>query len=92
MLKSKLDELDDDVKKMIYDIEQTFYDGEEFIIFHINKINFENKTIQVAVTNRGKISVIEYDLFQDGNGDFYFEYGVMLEKIYLENFETIGEF
>ena len=72
--------------------EYRYYDGECFITFNLLGINFDLNLVSIAVTNRGRISVIEYDLFQDGNGDFYFEYGVMLEKIYLENFETIGEF
>lgn len=72
------------IKNYLQDFD--FYDGEEFIIFHINKINFENKTIQVAVTNRGKISVVEYDLFQDSDGDFYFEYRNAYERIYLIKF------
>ena len=66
-----------------------FYDGEEFITFNIVNIKFENHTIEIAVTNRGKISVIECDLLQDCNGDFYFEYGCMLEKIKLDDFDTI---
>ena len=72
--------------------EYSYYDGECFITFNLLGINFDLNLVSIAVTNRGRISVIEYDLFQDSNGDFYFEYGVMLEKIYLENFETIGEF
>ncbi|MDE6274946.1 MAG: cystatin-like fold lipoprotein [Clostridia bacterium] len=49
-------------------------------------INFERKAIQVAVTNRGKISVIDYDLLEDSNNDFYFEYGVTFKKIYVKDF------
>jgi len=63
-----------------------FYDGEEFITFNIVSINFERKSIQVAVTNRGKISVIDYDLLEDSNGDIYFEYGVTFKKIYIKDF------
>ena len=39
-----------------------YFDGECNITFNIVDINFDKKTIKVAVTNRGKISVIEYDL------------------------------
>ncbi len=68
-----------------------YFDGECDITFNIVDINFENKTIKVAVTNRGKISVIEYDLIQDKNGDFYFTYGCMLDKIEINDFETVTE-
>ena len=67
------------------------YDGECFITFNIVSINFEKKTIEVAITNRGKISVIEYDLIQDCNGDFYFEYGCEFTKIKVNDFEEITD-
>ena len=56
--------------------EYNYYDGECFITFNLLGINFDLNLVSIAVTNRGRISVIEYDLFQDSNGDFYFEYGV----------------
>lgn len=68
-----------------------YFDGEYDITFNIVDINFEKKTIKVAVTNRGKISVIEYDLIQDKNGDFYFTYGCMFDKIEVNDFETITD-
>lgn len=77
--------------KSYYLKEFTYFDGECDITFNIVSINFEKKTIEIAVTNRGKISVIEYDLLQDCNGDFYFEYGCEYSKIEINNFETIEE-
>ena len=71
--------------------EFSYFDGEYDITFNIVDINFERKTISVAVTNRGKISVIEYDLIQDCNGDFFFIYGCMLDKIEVNDFETITD-
>jgi len=68
-----------------------YFDGECDITFNIVNINFDKKTINVAVTNRGKISVIEYDLIQDSNGDFYFTYGCMFDKICVNDFETIKD-
>ena len=41
--------------------EFSYFDGEYDITFNIFDINFEKKTIFVAVSNRGKISVIEFD-------------------------------
>ena len=69
--------------------EYEYFDGEYFITFNIVNIRFNSQTIEIAVTNRGKISVIECDLFEDCNGDFYFEYGSMLEKIKINDFEEI---
>ena len=63
------------------------YDGEAFITFNIVSINTEKREIVVAVTDRGKISVITYDLLTDKNGDMYFEYGCMLEKVNIDDFE-----
>lgn len=54
------------------------YDGEAFITFNIVSINTEKREIVVAVTDRGKISVITYDLLTDKNGKLYFEYGCLL--------------
>ncbi|MDD3397601.1 MAG: cystatin-like fold lipoprotein [Clostridia bacterium] len=71
--------------------EFSYFDGECDITFNIVDINFERKTISVAVTNRGKISVIEYDLIQDSNGDFFFNYGVETSKIEVNDFETITD-
>ena len=63
-----------------------FYDGEDFVTFNIIEIQ-ENNTIDVAVSNRGKISVQNYDLrLEQKTKEPYFEYGVMLDKIYLSNF------
>ena len=56
----------DEFRKKYYLSEFQFYDGEEFITFNIVDINTERKEITVAVTNRGKISVITYDLKSDG--------------------------
>ena len=75
--------------KKYYLKEFEYFDGESFITFNIVSINFERKTIEVAVTDRGKISVIEYDLRQDGKGDFYFEFGPSYERITVDDFEEV---
>lgn len=41
------------------------YDGEDFITFNIVGINLDRNEIQLAVTDRGKISVVTYDLYID---------------------------
>ena len=65
--------------------EYQHFDGETFITFDIVSVNERTNEVQVAVTNRGKISVITYDLYADENGE-YFEYGCNYEKIYLDDF------
>lgn len=63
------------------------YDGEAFITFNIVGIDLDRNEVQVAVTDRGRISVVAYDLSTDKNGRLYFEYGVMFERVYLDEFE-----
>ena len=64
--------------KRYYLSEFELYDGEEFITFNIVGIGAAKNEIRIAVTNRGKISVITYDLLKDKNGRLYFEYGACL--------------
>ena len=63
------------------------YDGEAFITFNIVYVDLDRNEVNIAVTDRGRISVITYDLFKDKNGNLYFEYGVMFTRIYLDDFE-----
>ena len=63
------------------------YDGECFITFNIVGIDLDRKEIQVAVSDRGRISVVTYDLMTDKDGRLYFEYGVMFERLHLDDFE-----
>lgn len=72
------------MKNKFYMNEFKYFDGEEYITFNI--IDLNEKTITLAVTNRGKISLIDYDLFSDENG-LYFEYGCNYTRINVEDFE-----
>ena len=63
------------------------FDGEDFITFDIIAVGEENRVIYVAVTNRGKIAVNDYEICFDKNNEPYFIYGSPEEKIYLKNFE-----
>lgn len=65
--------------------EYCFYDGECRIIFDIVHLNERKKEITVAITNRGRISVLTLDLYGDGEKE-YFEYGPMYEKIFIGSF------
>lgn len=64
-----------------------WFDGEDYITFNLVGIDLVKNEAQVAVTDRGKISVITYDLMTDQDGGLYFEYGAMFTRIYLGDFE-----
>ena len=68
-----------------------YFDGYTEIIFNIVDINFNKMTITLAITNQGKISVIEYDLKRDKENNLYFEYGCQYEKISVDDFENIED-
>ena len=76
--------------KRYYLSEFELYDGEEFITFNIVGIDAAKNEIRIAVTDRGKISVITYDLLTDKNGRLYFEYGAMFTRIYPDDFEEVA--
>jgi len=65
-----------------------FYDGEAFVTFNIVDINTERMEITVAVTDRGRISLMTYELKSDCQG-LYFEYGSLYEKIELNSFDNV---
>lgn len=69
----------------IYD----FYDGEDYVNFTILNLNLDKKLVQLAISDRGKISIVDYDLLQTKNGEFYFEYINTLNKIMIEDFEEL---
>lgn len=48
--------------KQYYLSEFEFFDGDEFITFNIVSINVTRNTIAIAVSDRGKISIIDFDL------------------------------
>lgn len=75
--------------KKLYLREFQLFDGESEITFNIVDINTDRKTIHVAITKLGKISVIEYDLQEDKLNNLYFEYGVDREKIEIDDFEEV---
>lgn len=52
--------------------EYQYFDGESFITFNI--VYATEKEVQLAITNRGRITVTTYDLYTDSNGNEYFEY------------------
>ena len=70
--------------------EFSLYDGDHFITFNIIDINTDKNVITVAITSEGGISVREFDL-KSKDGLLYFEYGVMCEKIAVDDFDQIDE-
>lgn len=75
----------------LYLNEFQFFNGEYDITFNILDINTEKMIITLAVSNLGKISVIEYDLKRDKDNNLYFEYGCMFDKISIDDFEHIED-
>lgn len=63
------------------------YDGECFITFNLVGVDLDRNELQVAVSDRGRISIVTYALMTDKNGRLYFEYGVMFERMYLDDFK-----
>ena len=75
----------------LYLNEFQFFNGDYNITFNIVDIDTEKMIIQVAVSNLGKISVIEYDLKLDKDNNLYFEYGCQFDKINIDDFEHIED-
>ncbi len=72
----------------LYMQEYKLYDGEVDITFNIIGVDTKRSEINLAVTNRGKISFPTYDLYEDKKG-LYFEYGPDYTKIYIDDFEIV---
>ena len=72
----------------LYMQEYKLYDGEVDITFNIIGVDTKRSEINLAVTNRGKISFTTYDLFENSKG-LYFEYGPDYIKIYIDDFEIV---
>lgn len=78
------------MKNQFYLHEFKLFDGEEYITFNIVALNESKKEILVAVTNRGRITQVTYDLFEDENG-YYFEYGCEYTKVNINEFREIKD-
>jgi hypothetical protein len=87
--KSKMKEMSQENRRY-YLSEFSLYDGDHFVTFNIVDLNTVKNEITVAITNEGKISVCTFDLKLNGER-LFFEYGVMYEKIAVDDFEQIEE-
>lgn len=74
-----------------YLAEFDFFNGYDFVTFNIIGYNMDQSEILVAVTDRGKISLVTYDVLTDKTGRRYFKYGCMFDRIYIDDFVTIAE-
>ena len=61
-----------------------FNTGESLIRFDVVAYYPDTKQITFAITNQGKISVLDFEVFEDKNGH-YIEYGSTYEKIYIDD-------
>ncbi len=64
------------------------FNGDYNVIFNLIEVNAENMTVTVAINNFGKLSQHTDELHEE-NGKLYFEYGIMNEKIFIDDFEDV---
>lgn len=71
--------------------EYEYFTGEHYIIFDIIEVDDDKNQITLAISNEGKIIEETFDLLQDKNDESrqYFEYGLYLDKIYLDEFISL---
>ena len=51
------------MKEICYLKEFQHFDGEEFITFNIYFLNREKNVVTLVITNRGKISILDYLMY-----------------------------
>ena len=69
--------------------EYVLFDGEYFHTLNLINVSQDKTVATVAITCAGKINVQDFDLQENENG-LYFEYGTLLDIIYIEDFEIIN--
>lgn len=65
------------------------FNGDYNVIFNLIEVNTENKIATVTINNLGKLTQETIEL-RETNNALYFEYGVMNEKIFINDFVRIG--
>ena len=63
-----------------------YNDGESLVRFDVVAYCPDTKQITLAITNQGKISVLDFEVFEDQHGHFI-EYGNTYEKIYIDELQ-----
>jgi len=71
------------------DYEYELFNGEYFITFNVVEVSIEKKEVIIAITSQGKMSVCTFDL-RSSDGRFFFEYGSMMERVFIDKFENAG--
>ena len=65
------------------------FNGDYNVIFNLIEVNTESMTATVAINNLGKLTQQTIEL-QTENDALYFEYGVMNDKIFIDDFVSVG--
>ncbi len=68
--------------------EYCHFDGDHNITINFIEVNTVNYTVTVAINNLGKLTQETVEL-REQNGKLFFEYGVMNEKIFIDDFESV---
>ena len=63
-----------------------FNTRESLVRFDVVAYYPDTKQITLAITNQGKISVLDFEVFEDEDGH-YIEYGSTYEKIYIDELQ-----
>ena len=77
------------MRNKFYMKEYRHFNGDYNVIFNLIEVNTDNDTVTVIVNNLGKITQRTFELKEE-NGWLYFEYGVMNEQIFIDDFVKIG--
>lgn len=77
------------MKNEYYMKEYRHFNGDYNVIFNLVEVNTDDDTVTVIVNNLGKITQRTFELKEE-NGWLYFEYGVMNEQIFIDDFVRIG--
>lgn len=64
------------------------FNGDYNVIFNLIEVNTESMTATVAINNLGKLTQQTVEL-REQNGRLHFEYGVMNDKIFIDDFENV---
>ena len=65
------------------------FNGDYNVIFNLIEVNTVHMTATVAINNLGKLTQETVELRGESDNP-YFEYGVMNDKIFIDDFEFVG--
>ncbi len=76
------------MKNEYYMKEFWHFNGDYNVIFNLIEVNTESMTATVAINNLGKLTQQTIELRTE-NDALYFEYGVMNDKIFIDDFVSV---